>query len=130
MIAPKMKHTVLSVEDTHGIRRLIRMTLEYDGFEVLEATDGAQGLSMARQHRPDLVLMDVRMPGLSGIQACQAIRSDPLLARVPVVMLSTADSVEDVQHGLDAGASAYLTKPFMPIDLLELVHSLIAEAQA
>jgi len=123
-----MKHTILSIEDTHGIRRLIRMTLEYDGFDVLEATDAEQGLGLVRTQRPDLVLMDVRMPGINGIEACQSIRRDPQLAHIPVVMLSTADSQEDVAAGLAAGASAYLTKPFMPIDLIELVHKLIAQA--
>jgi DNA-binding response OmpR family regulator len=120
--------TVLSIEDTHGIRRLIRMTLEYDGFTVLEAANGHEGMELARRNRPALILMDVKMPGLNGIEVCKALRADPALSRVPVVMLSTADSDEDIQAGLRAGASTYLTKPFMPLDLIQLVNTLIEEA--
>ena len=82
-----MKKTILTVEDGDGIRRLIRMTLEYMGFLVLEANGGEQGLEMAREHKPDLVLMDVRMPGVSGLTACEVMRADPQLRHVPVVML-------------------------------------------
>lgn len=122
-----MKHTVLSIEDTHGIRRLIRMTLEFDGFRVIEASDANEGLSLLHKHQPDLVLMDVRMPGLNGLEACRSIRKSPLLAHIPVVMLSSADSPEEVQAGLDAGATAYLTKPFGPQELIDLAHALCKE---
>jgi DNA-binding response OmpR family regulator len=123
-----LKRTVLSIEDTPGIRRLIRMTLEYDGFEVIEAADGREGLELARSKRPDLILMDVRMPGMSGVEACKALSADSYLSKIPVVMLTSADASEDMQAGLDAGARAYLTKPFEPIALIELVHELIDEA--
>ena len=123
-----MTCTVLSIEDTHGIRRLIRMTLEYDGISVQEATDARQGLELARSHPPDLILMDVRMPGMDGITACRAIRADRTLAHIPVVMLSGADADDDIQAGLAAGANAYLTKPFMPGELIALVHTLTREA--
>ncbi|CAM8626674.1 CheY FOG, CheY-like receiver [Comamonadaceae bacterium] len=123
-----MKKTILSVEDTAGIRRLIRMTLEYMGFQVLEAADGEEGLSMAREHRPDLVLMDVRMPGVSGLTACEVMRSDPELRAIPVVMLSSAGGADDIAAGLESGAKAYLVKPFQPVELIELVTRLIEEA--
>jgi len=123
-----MKKTILSVEDTAGIRRLIRMTLEYMGFHVLEAADGEEGLAMAREHRPDLVLMDVRMPGVSGLSACETMRSDPLLKNIPVVMLSSADHQADIDAGMDSGAKAYLVKPFQPVELIYLVTRLIEEA--
>lgn len=74
-----------------GIRRLIRMTPEYMGFEVPEASSGAEDLAMAREHRLDLVLIDVRMPEVNGITACEAIRADPFLSAIPVVMLSAAN---------------------------------------
>ena len=123
-----MKKTILSVEDTAGIRRLIRMTLEYMGFHVLEAADGAEGLAMAREHRPDLVLMDVRMPGVSGLSACETMRSDALLKDIPVVMLSSADHQADIDAGMASGAKAYLVKPFQPVELIYLVTRLIEEA--
>lgn len=123
-----MKKTILSVEDTAGIRRLIRMTLEYMGFHVLEAADGAEGLAMARQHRPDLVLMDVRMPGITGLSACETMRADPMLRNIPVVMLSSADHQADIDAGMASGAKAYLVKPFQPVELIELVTRLIEES--
>jgi DNA-binding response OmpR family regulator len=123
-----LKRTVLSIEDTPGIRRLIRMTLEYDGFEVIEASDGHEGLELARNERPDLILMDVRMPGMSGVEVCKVLGADVQLSRIPVVMLTSADADEDMQAGLDAGARVYLTKPFQPISLIELVHKLIDKA--
>jgi len=122
-----MKKTILSVEDTPGIRRLIRMTLEYMGFHVLEAADGAEGLAMAREHHPDLVLMDVRMPGVSGLSACESMRADPLLKDIPVVMLSSADHQADIDAGMASGAKAYLVKPFQPVELIYLVTRLIEE---
>ncbi|NBX20059.1 MAG: response regulator [Betaproteobacteria bacterium] len=123
-----MKKTILSVEDSAGIRRLIRMTLEYMGFQVLEAADGEEGLAMAREHHPDLVLMDVRMPGVSGLTACEVMRADPQLQSTPVVMLSSAAAQSDIQAGLDSGAKAYLVKPFQPVELIELVTRLIEES--
>jgi two-component system phosphate regulon response regulator PhoB len=123
-----MKKTILSVEDTPGIRRLIRMTLEYMGFHVLEAADGTEGLAMAREHRPDLVLMDVRMPGVSGLTACETMRADALLKDIPVVMLSSADDQADIDAGMASGAKAYLVKPFQPVELIYLVTRLIEEA--
>ena len=123
-----MKKTILSIEDTPGIRRLIRMTLEYMGFQVLEAVDGEAGLQMVRQHRPDLVLMDVRMPGISGLAACEVIRADPQLSDIPVVMLSSASDDSDIAAGIKSGANAYLVKPFQPTELIELATRLIEEA--
>lgn len=123
-----MKKTILTVDDGDGIRRLIRMTLEYMGFEVLEASSGAEGLAMAREHRPDLVLMDVRMPGVNGINACEAIRADPSLSAIPVVMLSAATQPADIEAGLASGAAAYLIKPFEPVEMIQTVTRLIEEA--
>jgi CheY-like chemotaxis protein len=125
-----MKKTVLTVEDGDGIRRLIRMTLEYMGFRVLEANGGENGLAMAREHLPDLVLMDVRMPGVSGLTACEVMRSDPQLRAIPVVMLSSADSENDIAAGLASGAKAYLVKPFQPLELIELVTRLIEQPES
>ncbi|MDT7514664.1 response regulator [Rhodoferax mekongensis] len=123
-----MKKTILSVEDGVGLRRLIRMTLEYMGFHVLEAADGEEGLSMVREHRPDLVLMDVRMPGISGLTASAVMRSDPELSSIPIVMLTAAGATSDIAAGMASGAKAYLVKPFQPVELIEVVTRLIEEA--
>ena len=124
---PRKKRTVLSVEDSDAIRNLIRMTLEFDGIAVLEANSGAQGMEMAMLKHPDLILLDVKMPGISGIELCTKLRADPKLAQIPVVMLSGHDDRKLVDAAMAAGAKTYLTKPFVPLALIELVHQLIDE---
>ena len=119
-------HKILIVEDHADIRRLIRMTLEFEPVEIHEAADADAGLVAAQALRPDLVLLDVMMPGtLDGLALCRALRADPALAKVQVVMLSARGTTADRQAGLDAGANAYLVKPFSPMQLLELSGSLL-----
>ena len=124
---PNKKRTVLSVEDSDSIRSLIRMTLEFDGIAVLEANSGAAGMDMALFKHPDLILLDVKMPSISGIELCTKLHANPQLAKIPVVMLSGHDDRELVDAALAAGAKTYLTKPFVPLALIELVHQLIDE---
>jgi DNA-binding response OmpR family regulator len=124
-----MKHTVLTIEDQADIRRLIRMTLEFKGFEVLEAADGASGVAMARAKRPHLILLDVMMPGDSGLLVSAQLRADPALQAIPVVMLSALGTAADKAAGLEAGARGYLVKPFSPWELLALVSDLVAAAE-
>jgi DNA-binding response OmpR family regulator len=122
-------HQILIVEDHADIRRLIRMTLEFEPVVIHEAADAEQGLAAARALRPDLVLLDVMMPGrASGLDLCRALRADPALAAVPVVMLSACGTASDRQAGLDAGATAYLVKPFSPMQLLDLAGELLGTA--
>jgi CheY-like chemotaxis protein len=123
-----MTPTVLTIEDQPDIRRLIRMTLEFKGFKVLEASCGEDGLALAQSGRPDLVLLDVLMPGIGGLGAAKRLRADPALRHIPIIMLSALGSASDIDAGLETGASAYLTKPFSPLALLQLVERLIAEA--
>jgi CheY-like chemotaxis protein len=126
---PSKKRTVLSVEDSDSIRNLIRMTLEFDGITVLEANSGTQGMEMAILKRPDLILLDVKMPGISGIELCTKLRTDPHLAKIPVVMLSGFNDHALVNAAIAAGAKTYLTKPFVPLALIELVHQLIDDTK-
>ena len=117
---------ILIVEDHADIRRLIRMTLEFEPVEIHEAADASAGLQAARALQPALVLLDVMMPGpMNGLELCRAIRADAALAGVPVVMLSARGQAADRQAGLDAGADAYLVKPFSPMELLELTTRLV-----
>ncbi len=119
-------HKILIVEDHADIRRLIRMTLEFEAVEIHEAADADAGLAAAQALRPDLVLLDVMMPGsMDGLALCRALRADPALATVPVVVLSARGHACDRQAGLDAGATAYLVKPFSPMQLLELTGTLL-----
>ena len=118
---------VLIVEDQSDIRELIRMTLEIEDFDIGEAENGDVGLGLARTSRPDLVLLDVMMPGtLDGFDVCQQIKSDPALKRMKVIILSAKGQDSDKQQGKQAGADGYLTKPFSPKQLLDVVSRHLA----
>lgn len=116
---------VLIVEDQNDIRELIKITLELEPFELHEATDGEEGLRMAGRVRPDLVLSDVMMPGLDGLQLCRRIKAEAGLRRTKVVLLSARGSPADLRAGTDAGADAYLAKPYGPLELLATVRRMI-----
>ncbi len=119
------------VEDHSDIRKLIRMTLEFEDFEIHEASDGLTGVVKAQAIRPDLVLMDVMMPGeIDGLQACRRIRTDPELAQTPVVLLTARGQANDREMGMQAGASAYLVKPFSPLQLIEMIEVLLGPNNA
>jgi DNA-binding response OmpR family regulator len=115
---------ILIVDDHADIRALVRMTMELESFELFEAQDGLVGLEMARSLQPDLVLLDVMMPKLDGLQVCREIRNDPALRSTRIVMLSARGQVNDTQAGLAAGADLYLVKPFNPMGLLEVARKL------
>lgn len=120
---------ILIVEDHADIRRLIRMTLEFEPVEIREAPDADTGLALARSWQPDLVLADVMMPGsIDGIGLVRALRADAALHQVPVLVLSARGQSADRQAGLDAGATEYLVKPFSPMQLLERTCDLLSHA--
>lgn len=119
--------TVLVVDDERPIVELVRFTLEDDEIQVVEAQDGAQALEVARATRPDLVLLDVQIPSVNGVEVCRRLRRDPELSHAAIVMLSAAGQASDRARGLAAGADEYLTKPFSPLALLSLVRSLLPE---
>jgi DNA-binding response OmpR family regulator len=113
---------ILIVDDHQDIRELVRMTLEVDGYEVHEAADGDAGLREAARTNPDLMLLDVMMPGsLDGLGVCRKLRADASRRRMKVVMLSARGQAADRKAGLEAGADAYLCKPFSPRQLLQVV---------
>jgi CheY-like chemotaxis protein len=115
---------VLAVDDDPVIQRLLQVNLEMEGYEVELAGDGEEALAKVREFAPAIVLLDIMMPKLDGWQVCAAMKEDPALASIPVVFLSARAQDADVQRGNDLGAAAYITKPFDPIDLLELVEEL------
>ena len=118
---------ILIVEDQTDIRKLIRMTLEFESYEIHEASDGAFGLRLAIAVLPDLVLLDVMMPGeMDGLQVCQAIKSNPALASVKVVLLTARGQAGDREAGKRAGADEYLVKPFSPLQLMDTIERLMA----
>ncbi|MFM9917847.1 MAG: response regulator transcription factor [Rhizobacter sp.] len=118
--------SILIVEDQSDIRRLIRWALEVEDYAIHEATNGAAGLAAARNIEPDLILLDVMMPGeMDGLQVCALLKADPALAHIPVVLLTARAQDRDREAGQRAGANAYLVKPFSPLALIETVNSLI-----
>jgi DNA-binding response OmpR family regulator len=123
-----MRNHILTIEDQPDIRRLIRMTLEFKRYQVSEADNGAEGLRLARLSPPDVILLDVMMPGISGLTVSRELAQDARLRHIPVVMLSALGQVDDIEAGLATGARAYLVKPFSPWELLELMERLLADA--
>ena len=122
--------TILIVDDEPPILDLVRFTLEDTEVRVVEASDGVEALAVARRLRPDLILLDVHMPRLDGLEACRQIKRDPALARTPIVMLTAAGQEADRARGREAGADEYLTKPFSPLALLALVEALVPETRS
>lgn len=130
--APRQLDTpmkILTIDDQPDIRRLIRMTLEFDGYDVIEASSGQEGIQLALEKKPDLILLDVMMPDMDGIYVSQCIRADPTLSAIPIVMLTALARDTGLDKGLDAGASFYLTKPFGPIELLDTIKQLLSKQE-
>jgi CheY-like chemotaxis protein len=120
---------VLIVEDQADIRKLIRMTLEFEPYEIHEAADGVEGLRLANAIHPDLILLDVMMPGeLDGLQVCAKVRANPLLQGTRVVLLTARGQIRDRDAGQQAGADEYLIKPFSPLQLIETIERLMPAA--
>ena len=113
--------TVLIADDEPSMRLLVRATIESDQYEVIEASDGDEAWAMIKEHRPSVVLLDVQMPGRTGLEVLAMIRSEPDLAATRVIMLTAKALKSDVEVGMTAGADLYLTKPFSPLDLLTRV---------
>jgi len=124
-----MTYTVLTIEDQADIRRLIRMTLEFQDINVLEASNGPDGLQLARSARPDLILLDMMMPGMNGLAVGRELQADAALSQVPVVMLSAMGAPHDFQAGKASGVADYLVKPFSPRHLLDVVGRLIEDSR-
>lgn len=118
---------ILIVDDEAGVRALVRMTLDTGEYQILEAQRGAEALQLARQHRPDLVLLDVMLPDMSGLEVCRNIKTDPALASTTVVMLTARAQTTDLGDAEDAGADGYFTKPFSPIALTRKVESVLRQ---
>ena len=116
---------VLVIDDEAPIRLLCRVNLEAAGMEVSEAEDGAAGLAVARAEAPDVILLDVMMPGMDGWQVLEELLDDERTSGIPVVFLTARAELRDQARGLELGGIDYVTKPFSPIDLAPLVEDLI-----
>ncbi len=120
--------TVLIADDEPSLRLLVNATIASDEYDVVEAVDGDEAWGLIRQHRPSVVLLDVQMPGRTGLDLTRAIREDPELARTCVILLTSKAQQADIQAGLAAGADRYLTKPFSPLELLRVVEQAVEAA--
>jgi DNA-binding response OmpR family regulator len=120
---------VLIVDDEAPIRLLCRVNLEAEQMEVLEAGDGPSGLEAARKERPDVILLDVMMPGLDGWRVAEELLEDPATSSIPIVFLTARAELRDRARGLDLGGLDYVTKPFNPVELAPLIRELIARVQ-
>ena len=116
---------VLVVEDDPVILKLLEVNFDLEGYEVIVAKDGEEGLELARTGAPDVIVSDIMMPRLSGLELLAALKEDTKTAEIPVILLSAKAQTGDVRSGLEAGAADYITKPFEPLDLLERVQRLL-----
>ena len=119
--------TILYVEDNELNRKIVRDLLRRTSYRLLEAPDGEAGIAMAREHGPDLILMDIQLPKVSGIEAMRALRQAPATAETPIIAITSFALSGDHQKAKDAGASAYLAKPYSPRELLEMIRELAPE---
>jgi len=117
---------VLVVDDSDTIRSLIALNLSMDGFEVHEAHDGQECLDMVGRLHPDVITLDVAMPNLNGFDAAEQLRSDPETAEIPIVMVTARAQGTDLSRGASIGVAAYVTKPFEPDNLVDVVRAVAA----
>ncbi|MCB0195130.1 MAG: response regulator [Anaerolineae bacterium] len=118
---------ILVAEDERDIRELIVITLEFNGFNVVDVTNGEEAVAKALEISPDLILMDVRMPKMTGFEACQALKANDKTKDIPVVFLSAKGQENEVNTGLDLGAAGYFLKPFAPDELGDRVNKVLAQ---
>ena len=120
-----MEDTVLIVEDEADVVDLLRYNLKRAGFKVIVATSGDAGLASVRTHRPDIVILDLMLPGMSGLEVCRALKQDAETTHIPILMLTAKDEQKDRVKGLETGADDYVGKPFSPRELVLRVQALL-----
>jgi diguanylate cyclase (GGDEF)-like protein len=120
---------ILIIDDDQDIRDVLNITLSQEGYEVIEAPDGQEGLKMAQTKNPDLVLVDFKMPKLDGRGVCKALKKDILLSHMPIIMLTGKGDLADKVGGIDAGADDYIVKPFEPEELIARIRMIIRRSQ-
>jgi DNA-binding response OmpR family regulator len=121
---------ILVAEDERDIRELIGFTLRFAGFEVIQVANGIDAVEQAAEVQPDLIILDVRMPKMTGYDACRKLKEDPATNEIPVVFLSAKGQEGEIKEGLDVGAIEYIVKPFAPDDLTNQVKDVLQRVQA
>ena len=119
--------TILYVEDNEPNRMIVRDLLKRTKYQLIEAFDGEEGVAKALEARPDLILMDIQLPKISGMEATRRLRAEAATAKTPIVAITSFAMSGDDQKAKDAGATAYLAKPYSPMDLLKLIRQLLPE---
>ena len=120
------KPKILVVDDDAFVRKPLESILEQGGFEAMTATNGAECLERLEHDRPDLILLDVVMPGADGFEVCRAIKGEARYAEIPVILMSARARGSDQQRGFELGATGFVSKPYRPAELLEQVRSILA----
>jgi two-component system cell cycle response regulator DivK len=119
---------ILLIEDNEFNRKIVRDLLARQPYDLLEAHDGEAGVAAARRDRPDVIVMDVQLPKLSGLDATRALRADPDTAKIPIIVVTSFALSGDDKKAMDAGASAYLAKPYSPRQLLDTIRKMAGDA--
>ena len=122
--------TVLVVDDDPVILKLLQVNFELEGIRVTTAIDGAEGLERVYEERPDVVISDIMMPNVNGLELLTALKGGPETMHLPVILRSAKAQVADVQRGLDLGADDYVTKPFDPLELIARVYDVLAKSRS
>ncbi len=120
-----MNKTILVIEDQEDNRRIMRDLLTSAGFEVIEAVNGAEGVTAAETHRPDLILMDIQLPVMDGYEATRQIRAKPALQKIPIIAVTSYALSGDDAKAFEVGCDAYVAKPFSPRELLAKVREFL-----
>jgi DNA-binding response OmpR family regulator len=118
---------IVIAEDEPDIRELIAFTLRFAGYEVITGSNGEEGYELTKKERPDLAMFDVRMPKMTGYDACKKVKADREIAHIPVIFLSAKGQENEIEQGLAAGAEEYLLKPFAPDQLTDRVKAVLAK---
>jgi two-component system, cell cycle response regulator DivK len=119
--------TILYVEDNEYNLKMVRQLLARTSYRLIEATDGALGVATALRELPDLILMDIQLPKLSGLEATRKLRTDPTTAAIPIIVITSFALSGDDQKAKDAGASDYLAKPYSPRELMQMIRKFVPE---
>jgi len=119
------KGNILIVEDDHQTMKLIKFILEKEHYSTISAKDGEEGLQMAREKKPDMIVLDLMLPGMDGYRVCEILKANPVTKEIPVIVLTALDTGADFEKALEKKADWYITKPFEPQHLLKRVNYLI-----